>query len=69
MAESTVSLEFMSRQIVALRDHVNARFDAVDARFGMLQGMLTRLDSADMGLPRHGRQVAGRKINLAKDFR
>jgi hypothetical protein len=50
MADNTVTLEFIARQIASLRETMTTRFDAMDARMAMLQGMLTRLDSADVGL-------------------
>lgn len=48
MAE--VNLEFIARRLTQIEHKLDARFDAMEARMSMLQGMLTRLDSADTGI-------------------
>lgn len=48
MAE--VTLEFIARRLTQIEQKMDARFDALEARISMSQGMLTRLDSADTGI-------------------
>lgn len=45
-----VTLELLYRHMQQGFNEVNTRLDAVESRLALLQGMLTRLDSADTGI-------------------